>query len=145
METRLVIWEPQELFREGPLLPAGGSVGVWGPGDTCDVSHPEPEAHWLWGAAAEFKFCTVRQAFWAAAGEWLLWDPSSRTSLRFWPCGKKRVRPFHHLILKMTLTLEFKNMKYEHVTRHWFPEEDGEELSLSKTYSYFCFLGSLSQ
>lgn len=47
METSLVIWEPQELFRENLPLPAGGSVGVWGPHDTCDVSHRQPEADWL--------------------------------------------------------------------------------------------------
>lgn len=28
METSLVIWEPQELFRANLLLQAGGSVGV---------------------------------------------------------------------------------------------------------------------
>lgn len=145
MGASLVIWEPQELFRENPLLPAGGSVGGWGPCDTPDVRWPPP---WSWLA-----FESLQQSLNSALSgkcseqqlergffESPLWKPQ----LGFWPFGKRpcelaRVRHFHHSIFKVTFVLVFEIYKICTCYKALILRRRYRELSFEDTDSYFSF------
>lgn len=83
METSIVIWEPQELFRENLPLQAGGSVGVL-----------ESRRHLVMSVTPgsgligyeelqqSLNSCTFREVFRTSIEEWFCWTSISsvRTS-----------------------------------------------------------------
>lgn len=131
METSLVIWEPQELFRENLPLQVGGSVGVL-----------ESRWHLVMSVTPCLRLigyeklkqslnsCTIREVnIRTSTQEWLHWAQISsvRTSdslLRLLGkslCELKRVRNFHFWKILKWLLLCLENIKHVYMLRGVMP------------------------
>lgn len=74
METSLVIWEPQELFREHLPLQAGGSVGVLESQWHLVMSvTPSLRAIGYEELKQSLNSCTIREVVRISTEEWLYW------------------------------------------------------------------------
>lgn len=127
METSIVIWEPQELFRENLPLQAGGSVGVLESQWHLVMSvTPSPRLIGYEELKQSLNSCTIRELFRTSTEEWFCWVSISFVRTLAWSsrffgtslCELKKVRHFHGLIFKKWLLLCcLKNIKYVYMLR----------------------------
>lgn len=152
METSLVIWEPQELFRETLPLQAGGSVGVLESRWHLVMSvTPQPKADWLGRAEAEFKFLHHQRSVQninrsvALLGIDLLCENFSLIAETFWEkslwAEEGKTFSWFNFFLNDFCCVVWKILNmytcWEEL-RH--AEKDGESCALDKNDSHFCCL-----